>query len=199
MSFYNISFPVDIAKIATGGPEFLTNVVSTFGGTEFVQQISKLPRVKYTIESGAMSYDEVSKLVAFFRICNGKIHSFKFKDWTDFKANKETPKRIDDTYNKFQLIKTYSFIDTIVKREITAPIQDSVDVFINNTQLAKDKYSVSESGVLSIFDDIASSNDITVDFDFEIKMRFDCDKLDISPNSGGKSYTIKNVSLIEII
>ena len=85
MSFTEIQFPSDISYGATGGPSFLTDIVTTLSGYEQRNSKWSMARCKYTIGSGIKNQNQWETLLNFFRARKGKATGFRFKDWSDFK------------------------------------------------------------------------------------------------------------------
>lgn len=65
--FDNVRFPVDIAYGSSGGPEFSTDVVTTFGGHEQRNVNWSGARARYNIAWGVKTQAQLTALTAFFR------------------------------------------------------------------------------------------------------------------------------------
>jgi uncharacterized protein (TIGR02217 family) len=86
MAFHEVRFPDDIAYGATGGPEYLTSVVSMASGYEQRNANWSAARGKWNVASGLKHQAQLNTLIAFFRARKGKAYGFRFKDWTDYKV-----------------------------------------------------------------------------------------------------------------
>jgi len=108
LSFHEIQFPNDIAYGATGGPEYLTSVVSMASGHEQRNANWSAARGRWDVASGLKHQAQLDMLIAFFRARKGRAYGFRFKDWTDYKAAGQSLGVGDGENKSFQLIKTYS-------------------------------------------------------------------------------------------
>ncbi len=86
--FHKVRFPDNIAYGATGGPEFVTTVVVTGAGHEQRNVDWAEARGGWDVASGLKNQAQLDELIAFFRARKGKAYGFRFKDWTDYKADR---------------------------------------------------------------------------------------------------------------
>ncbi len=198
MAFKNIQFPINIAKNSFGGPCFMTNITQITSGREFANQIWRYPKVKYTISSGLLSQTEIQEILSFFRIMNGKLHSFRFKDWSDFETKNEKITIYQSSEKKFQLIKNYKMDNETCIRNIILPIDNSLTIFVNNNPLDREFFRLLDDGIVEILSNLSQGDEISASFEFDIKMRFDVDFIAISPQTT-KSYKMQDMVLTEVI
>ena len=91
MAFHNTRLPVDIERGALGGPGFKTTVTPLGSGKEQRNIDWARTRAEFDVGYGLMDQDSVlleatiDALLAFFYTREGKAHTFRFKDWSDFK------------------------------------------------------------------------------------------------------------------
>jgi len=182
-SFEEIQFPTDISYGATGGPMFMTDVVSTVSGHE--QRNSKWSqyRAKYNAASGIKTETQWQALIAFFRARRGKAVGFRFKDWSDYKAENVQIGVGDDSTTEFQLIKIYASGSVAVSRDITKPVDGTVDIYVYAV-LQSSGVSVNTTTGIVTFDTAPEGGEvITADFEFDVPVRFDTDELGLSMDS----------------
>jgi len=86
MSFHEIRLPARLAFGSTGGVERRTEVVALASGFERRSTPWAHGRRRYLIGAGVRSLDDAAALVAFFEGRRGRLHGFRFRDFTDFKS-----------------------------------------------------------------------------------------------------------------
>jgi hypothetical protein len=109
MNIVNIRIPEEISFAAEGGPNFLTNIISSSPGKEFRNSKSIIPFSKYLINYSKLSHSMMQNLLSFFYIVKGRAFSFRFKDFLDFKADLSKKKSEDNLKNFFILSTDVSF------------------------------------------------------------------------------------------
>jgi len=123
--FLDIRFPEKISFGASGGPEFLTDVIITASGREARNQNWSSERLRYEVAHAARLEEVWRPLQAFFRVVAGRAHSFRFKDWTDYSATHSEGVFLDaDSGSPLgkQMYKLYSFGGQTYYRKITKPV-----------------------------------------------------------------------------
>jgi len=183
MSFEEIQFPTDISYGATGGPMFMTDVVATVSGYEQRNSKWSQSRAKYNVASGIKTESQWAALIAFFRARRGKAVGFRFKDWSDYKAENVQIGVGDDSTTEFQLVKLYSSGSVAVSRDITKPVAGTVDVYVDAV-LQSSGVSVDTTTGIVTFDTAPADGDIvSADFEFDVPVHFDTDEMSISMDS----------------
>ena len=177
MSFEEIQFPTDISYGATGGPMFLTDVVATISGHEQRNSKWQQSRAKYNVASGIKTEAQWQALIAFFRARRGMAVGFRFKDWSDYKAISQPLKDLGG--NEYQLVKQYVSGSAVYEREISKPVVGSVKLYANSILQASGWSIDSTTGIITT----SISGTLTVDFEFDVPVRFDTDEMAISVDS----------------
>src|SRR4029079_473561 len=122
--FLDISFPDAVARGATGGPGFSTNVV-TLGSGAGARNIQWADaRGEWNISTGIRSRAEMQAVIAHFYIVKGRGYSFRFKDWNDFSA--AAVPILEVMAPHWQLVKRYNIGGFEHVRAITKPVLDTV-------------------------------------------------------------------------
>ena len=175
--FEEIQFPTDISYGATGGPMFLTDVVATVSGHEQRNSRWSQSRAKYNVASGIKTEEQWHALIAFFRARRGKAVGFRFKDWSDYKAENQPLNNISG--NDYQMIKQYSSGSVAVEREITKPVAGTIKLYEDSILQASGWSVDTTTGIIST----SLPGTLTVDFEFDVSVRFDTDEMAISVDS----------------
>ena len=175
--FEEIQFPTDISYGATGGPMFLTDVVATVSGHEQRNSRWSQSRAKYNVASGIKTEEQWQALIAFFRARRGKAVGFRFKDWSDYKAENQPLNNISG--NDYQMIKQYSSGSVAVEREITKPVSAAIKLYEDSILQANGWSVDTTTGIITT----NLSGTLSVDFEFDVPVRFDTDEMAISVDS----------------
>lgn len=216
-NFLDISFPLTIPYSSITGPEYSTSVITTASGYE-QRNINWLqPRRKFQIAKGICKQDQLHNLLSFFHLCQGKAKSFRLRDWSDYKAEKQILEACYKNNQKpdtsqitttWQLRKEYKVSNYITKRKIDKPVKGSVVIY----ETAKEESSSSLEDNLVIIDPqyyqvdyltgeiifLSSPNaPLYASFVFDITVRFEADYLPIKAE-GNAVYTYNDIGLIEV-
>jgi len=198
MAFTEVCFPTDIAYGSSGGPEYSTDIVITHGGYEQRNINWAQARAKYNVAHGIKTQAQLDILIAFFRARKGRASGFRFKDWSDYKATGQTIGTGNGANKVFQLIKTYESGSVYETRIINKPVSGSVSVYKNSVLQSESAYSLDTSnGVITFIAAPANNVVITADFEFDVPVRFDTDRLSAILDSYGVT-SWNDIPLVEI-
>lgn len=212
MAFMDLSFPRDVAGGVSGGPEFRVDIVSLASGDEERNARWRDARRSYDAGLGVRHVDDLAAVLAHFKEVGGQLHSFRFRDWSDFStsaaantAPAATDQAIgtgDGTTTAFQITKTYG---TLVpySRDVTKPVAGSVLVALDGTPLAAGWTVNNLTGVITFTTAPANGVAITAGCLFDVPVRFDTPRLDIDMNffsttEGRGVGQVPSIPLIEV-
>jgi len=191
MSFAETQFPADISYGATGGPVFLTDVVTTVSGHEQRNSKWSQARARYNVASGVKTEAQWQALIAFFRARRGKAVGFRFKDFSDYLAVNQPLISLGD--DEYQMVKRYVSGSVVSERVITKPVAGTVKLY-RNSLLQVSGWSVdTTTGIITT----ALTGTLTVDYEFDVPVRFDTDELALSMDSYNAG-SWNNIPLIEV-
>lgn len=193
MSFQEVQFPSDIAFGSSGGPEFFTSIISTYGGFEQRNVNWSQARARYNVLHAIKNQAQIDELIIFFRKMRGKAYAFRFKDWADFLATAQEIGVGDSANKNFQLVKNYDSSSRIISK----PVSGSVTVYIDGVEQTSGVAVDSTSGIVSFVTAPAVDEVITADFEFDVPVRFDTDYLPVTFDSAGLN-SIRDIQLIEV-
>jgi uncharacterized protein (TIGR02217 family) len=177
MSFTEIQFPADISYGASGGPMFMTDVVATISGHEQRNARWSQARAKYNVASGIKTETQWQALIAFFRARRGKAVGFRFKDWSDYKAVNQPLLALGG--DEYQMVKQYVSGAVVSERIITKPVAGTVKLYRNSLLQASGWSIDTTTGIVTT----SLTGTLTVDYDFDVPVRFDTDELALSLDS----------------
>jgi uncharacterized protein (TIGR02217 family) len=197
--FCDERFPEDISLGAIGGPEYRTEILSAVSGLEYRFIRWGSSRARYNISYGIKTKEHMDQFIAFFRAKKGRAVGFRFKDWTDYKAENQRLLVIDGSNKNFQIIKRYLSGEEEEVRVITKPVRDTLKIVNNNKILTSADYEIDyNKGIISLLRPIEGSDkDLFATFEFDVPVRFDSDHLQILLE-GRDLFSCKNISLVEI-
>jgi uncharacterized protein (TIGR02217 family) len=197
MTFHEIQFPNDIAYGSSGGPEYLTDVIVLYSGHEQRNLNWEAARARYNVAHGVKTQAQLATLIAFFRARKGKAYGFRFKDWTDYQATGQPVGTGDGTTAVFQLSKTYESGPAGETRVIQKPVAGTVTIYVNAAAQTGGVSVDATTGQVTFTAPPASGAAITADFEFDVPVRFDTDRLSASLDHY-ESYSWADVPLVEI-
>lgn len=192
MAFHDVRFPAGIALGASGGPERRTEVVVLGSGAEERNSRWADSKRSYNAGYGIKSLNDLHAVIAFFEERRGRLHGFRFKDWSDYKscAPGEEPSPLDQaigtgdgTTASFQLVKSYGSAFAPWTRTIALPVAGSVRVAVDGVEQTQDRFAVNATtGVVTFVAQHipAEGAAVTAGYEFDVPVRFDTDKLEIN-------------------
>jgi len=163
----------------------------------------------YNAGYGVKSADDLHSVIAFFEERRGRLHGFRWKDWTDYKscAPGETPSVLDQEIGSgdgvtdaFQLIKTYGATYAPWPRTIQLPVAGSVLVAVDGTPQDPGNFVVSlTTGVVTFVAEHIPADQaiVTAGFQFDVLVRFDTDQLEVNL-SEMEAGSIPHIPIVEI-
>lgn len=195
MSFQNIQFPTEVSYGSKGGPMYKTTVVISDSGSEQRLQHWSKSRYSYDVSYGVKKRSQMLNLMAFFKACRGRLHSFRYKDWSDYTATTEA---LPDAAS-IQLQKTYSYGGYSEVRKITKPVNNGTFRLYKNgvLQTVTTHYTIDyNTGIVTIVG--YSSATWTWSGEFDVHCRFDTDAIQPVANDLD-DYSLDNIMLVEIL
>lgn len=176
MAFLDIRFPVNIAYGAVGGPGYSTDVVTLNSGFENRNQNWSVARCMYDAAKGCKTDQDRIDLIKFFRVAKGKMHSFRWRDFSDYQVLTGEGTLTALGGGTFQLVKQYTNAAGTENRTITLPVNAVVKQG-STTLVLNTHYTLSlTTGVLTIIGSPTPAPDSWTG-EFDVPARFDTDQL----------------------
>ena len=177
MSFVEVRFPEDISYGSSGGPVYSTDVVVTDGGFEKRNINWQSARARYNVAHGVKTQTQLDNLISFFRARKGRAYGFRFKDWSDYTASGQDLGTGDGVATDFQLVKSYNSGGVVENRAISKLVDGSLVVYFDGAVVSSG-FTVDLAAGLMVFDTPPAIGVVlTVDFEFDVPVRFDTDAL----------------------
>lgn len=206
MAFHEIRFPDSISRGAKGGPERRTRIVELASGDEERNASWANSRRRYDISYGVRRADDLAAVVAFFEARNGRLHAFRFKDWSDYKsclpsAAPAPTDQIIGTGNgsttTFALTKTYASGAQSWARAIIKPVAGTVTVSLNGVAQGSGWSVNTTTGIVTFTIPPTTGAVIRAGFEFDVPVRFDTDELPVTLDIE-RTGSIPSIPLIEV-
>ena len=190
--FLDISFPDAVARGATGGPGFSTNVVTLGSGAERRNIQWADARGEWNISTGIRTRAEMQAVIAHFYIVKGRGYSFRFKDWTDYQATDQAMAEVTPTV--WQLVKRYNIGGYEHVRTITKPVLGTVAIKVGGSPVVPSEIDYL-TGLVTFGS--APGSAPTASMEFDVPVRFDTDKLPVQANAWDQQI-VSQINLIEV-
>lgn len=190
--FLDIAFPPFVARGASGGPTFATNIVTLASGAEQRNVLWANARGRWNISTGIRTRAQMLEVIAFFHVVKGRAFSFRFRDWNDFQATEMVMQEITPTV--WQLVKRYNVGGFEHVRTITKPVAGSVTIKIGGAAVVPADID-HQSGRISFTS--APDTAPTATFEFDVPVRFDTDSLPVQANAFDQQI-VTQIDLVEV-
>jgi len=190
MAFDDVRLPLRVRYGASGGPQFLTEIVTAQGGFESRNQCWEQARRRFDARTGVTTAAEAALLSAFFHARAGRARGFRLKDWSDFTS---APDGVSDPLfgdqalgtgdgatTQFQLKKTYGSGGVSHARAIKKPVAESVAIGVDGLRRETGWSVDATTGLVTFAQAPAAGAAITAGFAFDVPVRFDTDRLILS-------------------
>lgn len=206
MAFHEIRFPDSISRGAKGGPERRTRIVELASGDEERNASWANSRRRYDVSYGVRRADDLAAVVAFFEARNGRLHAFRFKDWSDYKsclpsAAPAATDQIIGTGNgsttTFALTKTYASGAQSWARAIIKPVAGTVTISLNGVAQGSGWSVNTTTGIVTFAVAPTVGAVIRAGFEFDVPVRFDTDELPVTLDIE-RTGSIPSIPLIEV-
>lgn len=204
-AFHEVTFPLDVALGASGGPERRTDVVLFGSGREERNARWAHSRRRYDAGYGVKSLAGLQAVVAFFEERRGRLHGFRFRDRLDHASSRPgaapspTDQPIgtgDGETSAFALAKTYGLGPGAYVRPIAKPVAGSVRVAVAGVETVAFTLDAT-SGTVTLASPPPDGAAVTAGFLFDVPVRFDTDRLDVNLTSFAAGE-IPSIPLVEI-
>lgn len=191
MGFHDVRFPANLSFGSLGGPERRTDIVALANGFEERNTPWAHSRRRYDAGVGLRSLDDVETLIAFFEARQGQLYGFRWKDWADYKscpssrvvsAEDQVLGTGDAATTGFMLNKHYVSGGQTYSRPVTKPVPGTVRLAIAGLpQVEGVDFSVDAlTGLVTLAEPPGKGARITAGFEFDVPVRFDTDRIQIS-------------------
>lgn len=207
--FHEVRLPLRLSLGASGGPGRRTDIVALSNGGETRNARWADARRRYDVGTGLRGLDDLYRLIEFFEARRGQLYGFRFRDPVDNRSggHGEAVTAIDQLIGEgdgartqFEFTKTYADTGGATTRRIEKPVEGSVLVAVDGAPLAPGDFSVDAAAGLITIDPgavPAPGAQVTAGFEFDIPVRFDTDRIEISL-AAFKAGSVPSVPLVEI-
>lgn len=192
MAFHDVRLPEQIERGSQGGPRFRTSVLTLSSGFERRNIDWENSRAAFSAGYGIQTKADFSEVLEFFYARQGRAHSFRFKDWSDFEITAQVIGSTDGATNQYQLFKTYTSGGIEFDRTLTKPVENSFTATVDGVSRTVE-YNTGPTGptairintltgvvALNSTDAATTGLAIEVTGEFDIPVRFDTDQIDIN-------------------
>jgi len=206
MAFHEVRFPDTISRGARGGPERRTQIVTLASGDEERNASWANSRRRYDVAYGIRRADDLAAVVAFFEARNGRLHGFRFKDWSDYRSGfpsaaiAATDQPIGTgtgSQTAFQLVKRYASGAQSWTRTITKPVAGTVVMALGGVPQGSGWSIDTTTGIVVFVTAPGAGVAVAAGFEFDVPVRFDSDSMDVNLDIE-RLGSITSIPLMEI-
>ena len=209
-AFHEITFPLDIALGARGGPERRTEIVTVGSGREERNARWAHARRRWNAGYGVKSLDALSEVVAFFEERRGRLYGFRWRDRLDHSSASPGLESLpedqvlglgDGERVSFQLVKHYGGEHAPYARPIVKPVAGTIRVAVGGVEAEEGEDFDSDPATgLVVFragHEPGEGAAVTAGFLFDVPARFDTDflEVDLAAFAAGE---IPSIPVVEI-
>lgn len=182
MAHHNVVFPESWGYGSDMGPSYSTLVVETEGGQEQRFGRWEQARRRYRLTYADRRPDYVYDVMEFFLARRGSLHSFLFKDPTDYtSASDGISAHGDDVLigtgdssdTTFQLVKKYTDSGGTTTRNIRFPITGTVRVYLDGVEQLSGWTVDTTTGIVTFTSAPGTGVEVSAGFTFYVPVRFD--------------------------
>lgn len=170
-------FPDRIARGATGGPGYSTTVVAAFGGGERRNINWEEARHRWDVSQAVKDDNAARELDAFFRKARGKAHTFRFRDWMDYRLAAAESRLVLVSGTTYQISKVYGADEPTFEevRALRRIVSGSLTLYSSGVPLT---LGVDYTADLATGRVTTASGTLTAACEFDVPCRFDFDEKD---------------------
>lgn len=201
MTFINAQFPMANYG-SSGGPSYKTTVSESVGGGESRNGHWSLAKREFDAAFQVKTQVDVDTVIKWFHACRGRLHTFRFKDWSDFKSCSPNSSQtatdqiigVGNGSNKiFQLSKSYTVGSVTQMLNITKPVSGTVLIAVNSvTKTETTDYAIDYStGIVTFVTAPGNTLAVTAGYEYDLECRFNTDSLSASIDD----YSIYSASI----
>jgi len=174
MAFLNQGLPTQVEQNAVRRDEEDIEIVTTDGGFEVRNARSSQGLREYDISFPAAVYGDAvhEAVIALYKVARGKLHSFRFRDFTDYQLDGEVIGTGDASTTAFQVVQSWTVDGTTETRTITRPVSP-LSVYKDGV-LQGSGYTVDyTTGIVTFTSAPGDGVAISVSGTFDVPVRFD--------------------------
>lgn len=196
--YVNEPFPSTVARGATGGPEYRTDVVEMMSGAEQRNQNWANSRRSYNISTGIRKRADMDLVIAHFEaVGKGRAFSFPFKDWGDYELSDYQGLVVIDATH-FQCVKRYITTAKSHVRTITKPVNGTLLLKVSGVLKTEGvDYTVDYTTGIVTYSPAPGATP-SAKFAFNVPVRYDTDALPIATMLDNQ-LAVQRIDLKEVI
>lgn len=159
------------------------------------------PKGRYRALYEHLNESDHSVVIHAHRTCYGSAVGFRFKDWTDYKAELEFIGTGTGSAQTLQLVKNYQFGSTTVPRPIKKPVAGTVRLYeLDNVDNAEEIVFTMDYTTGLVNFTASSGAPVVWTGEFDVPVRFQSDELETDVDGTGHDGFVltSDVDLIEV-
>lgn len=197
-AFHEVQLPPGISRGAVGGPGHKTTIVATDAGFEQRNADWAKARGQWDIGYSIKTKADMAVIKAFHYARRGRLHGFRFKDWSDYEASLELLiASAVGGETSAQLVKTYTDAGGSYVRTIYKPVSGAVSLYKNGSGTPLGGVSVNTVTGVVTFPALTAVDSLRWTGEFDTPVRFDSDDLRIRVEDDD-ILEVPSINLVEL-
>lgn len=184
-----------VGQTFSGGPEWNTLVRQMANGIAMRRGNWSMPHHRYTADYSILDPEEQNEILAAFIAARGQVHSFRFKDWNDYKATDQAMAAGDGSSTPRQLTKSYTFGTETYVRTILLPIAETVVITANGSPITVTTDEL--TGMVTPSGGWPSGQVIRAEFEFDVRVRFGMDYVPFAREASSRDVGRTTIEIVE--
>lgn len=201
----SLLFPITISPGPIGGPGYSTDVVTVAGGHEQRNAGWSVPRRRYELSTSVKTQADFEAVRDVFYQARGRLHGFRFRDWSDYRATTANGVTVLTSGSSYQLQKRYASGSYLVDRNIVKPVAGMLTIWRTRGGTPSDITGSTTidtaTGIITVTGHVGGDV-YTWSGEFHVPVRFDTDQLQavvVAVLDSGSLQSWSSVPLIEVI
>lgn len=192
-----------------GGQTHNTSIITVASGREQRNANLAQSRGRWDMGDRMLNKAEKDEVENHFNTCRGKLHGFRFKDWSSFKAKQSEGYAVValvGTNLVAQMTKQYKVEGQTYRKAIKKPVIGTVKVFRNGAEVAAGFTIDYTSGLITFAANtpgIAAGVVLEWSGEYDLPVRYDADeikmKFELMNDEGEQLFYLYSLPIIELV
>jgi uncharacterized protein (TIGR02217 family) len=201
--------PNRIILDTVGGQAHATSIITVASGREQRNANLAQSRGRWDMGDRMLTREEKDEVETHFNVCRGRLHGFRFKDWSNYLAAANDTAIVLTTTPQGtlsgQMKKQYKLEGQTYRKEIKKPVPGTVKIYKNSVELKSGVTVDYTTGLVTVS---LSTGCIAGDVlqwsgEYDLPVRYDSDELKLKfeavNDDGGQLFYLYSLPIVELV